>query len=171
MDGPGLLRAGIALSVVGILLSLATSLTIGSGLDAATRPLGGLATLFGLFLLILALYAIAGLPRMPALVLAGSVLFVGGRLLSTALGNVLTGAQFGDPGVQLTFALLTVASNLGTILLFVGIFRALRDRVPAQARAPPAAPAGASPAPARPSAIRPPRAPLPTRPLERDPPR
>jgi hypothetical protein len=159
MDGPGLLRAGIALSVIGLVASLA------SGAVGELRIIASLSALFGLVLLLLAIYALVSPPRMPALVLAGAALFVLGRLAIVVMRS--TGTF--EP---LTGTAMDTAASLGLILLLVGIFQAVRGRgaaVPARAVAPATAPAAS--APARASAIRPPRAPLPTRPLDPKPPK
>lgn len=72
MEAEGTLKLGVALSASGLALSLAAGLFDNTPLEGVLRPIAGLATLFGLLLLILAVYGLAGLPRTPALVLAGA---------------------------------------------------------------------------------------------------
>lgn len=160
MEAGTLLKVGIALSVLGVAFTLADSATDDPDASSGLRLVAGLGQLLGLTLLLLAVYALAAPARTPPFVLVGALLFVLGRLAAILLGATLRGPAFGDPAVQFTFALLTTVSTLGTILLLVGVFQAVRARVAEPGPGPPGAARPARP-PAKPSAIRPARAPLP----------
>lgn len=174
VDARGTLKLGIALSLLGVLLSLGGSLLNDrqeGGLDDLLFPVANIATLFGLLALILAVYALVAPPTMPTIVLAGAALFTLGRLGSVVLGAALPPGSFRDPAVGLAFAVLGLVSAAGTIVLLYGLFQVVRDRLGSgapRAVTPAVAPTRATPqatqatqaAPRR-SAFRPPQAPLP----------
>lgn len=134
MRAPTYLKLGVGLSLFGLVLHL------GGGALAA-----GLFVLLGLLCLVLALYALAAQGPMPPLVLGGVALFTGGRLLPLFLGP-------GPHGLW-----LAVLSNLGTVVLFYGVYQVVQARV---GGAPARSAKAKGGAPRRRTSIRPPQAPL-----------
>ncbi|MCA1814318.1 MAG: hypothetical protein LC624_10280 [Halobacteriales archaeon] len=111
MDARTVLGAGAGLSVLGALLLI----TGGSDLRVAAS----LCAVLGLLALAFSIWALTGEERPGALLLGGAALFLLGRLAQILL-------RIGDDA---TFAALTVVNALGTVLLFAGVWRSVRERL------------------------------------------